>query len=204
MYKLIHTIVMKFCNKCKNSKEFNKFSKNRSNKDGLQDYCKKCTAVYSKEWVKNNPEKHLKAVLKWQKENPEKRKINQDKANKKRRLLNPEKCRLQNRISREKHRDKRNLQTSIWQKNNLEKGRIRRNRYNERKRTATPKWVTKEQKYMFVKAKMLAQKLTLETGIKYETDHIIPISGELISGLHVPWNIQVITSTYNKKKYNKI
>ncbi len=45
-----------------------------------------------------------------------------------------------------------------------------------------------------------ARRLTRETGIKYEVDHVIPLSK---GGPHLPWNLQVITAKQNREKYNK-
>jgi hypothetical protein len=47
-----------------------------------------------------------------------------------------------------------------------------------------------------------AQKLTRQTGILHEVDHIIPLLGRFVSGLHVENNLQIVTQTVNRKKSN--
>lgn len=50
----------------------------------------------------------------------------------------------------------------------------------------------------------LANRLTRETGIKHEVDHIFPLQGELCSGLHVSWNMRVILRSDNRSKSNRL
>jgi len=47
-----------------------------------------------------------------------------------------------------------------------------------------------------------ARRLTAETGIKHEVDHIIPSNHPLVCGLHVESNLQVITELENITKSN--
>jgi hypothetical protein len=47
-----------------------------------------------------------------------------------------------------------------------------------------------------------ARQLTIETGIKHEVDHIIPSNHELVCGLHVETNLQILTESENIKKSN--
>lgn len=47
-----------------------------------------------------------------------------------------------------------------------------------------------------------ARAKTTETGIPHEVDHIIPLKGRNICGLHVPWNLRVVTGEQNKRKRN--
>lgn len=46
-----------------------------------------------------------------------------------------------------------------------------------------------------------AKELTTETGIKHEVDHIIPLRGRNVSGLHIPINLQILTITENRQKF---
>lgn len=46
-----------------------------------------------------------------------------------------------------------------------------------------------------------ARRLTAETGVKHEVDHIVPIMGEKVCGLHVEANLQILTKTANTRKH---
>lgn len=54
----------KKCNKCNEFKPLAEFNRNKTRKDGLHTYCKKCNKEVSANYYKNNKEKHLKEVLK--------------------------------------------------------------------------------------------------------------------------------------------
>lgn len=64
---------------------------------------------------------------------------------------------------------------------------------------AMPEWVDSKELLVFFKK---ARALTRKTGVKYAVDHIVPLRGRNVCGLHVPWNLQVITWQENAKKLN--
>lgn len=76
--------------------------------------------------------------------------------------------------------------------------------YRRRHKNATPPWITAEQKMDIRKLYLAAQQLTATTGEKYVVDHIVPISSPEVCGLHVPWNLRVITQEENLRKSNKL
>jgi predicted SprT family Zn-dependent metalloprotease len=73
-------------------------------------------------------------------------------------------------------------------------------RYRASKRQATPAWLTKEQIEQIKNVYKLAKQLTEETGIPYEVDHIVPLAGGIVSGLHVPWNLRAIPKEINNRR----
>lgn len=73
-----------------------------------------------------------------------------------------------------------------------------------RHRKASPRWLTKEQKLAMRQLYLQAMELTNLTGERYVVDHIIPLISDEVCGLHVPWNLRVITQEENLRKSNKL
>jgi hypothetical protein len=69
-----------------------------------------------------------------------------------------------------------------------------------RHREAMPSWADK-QAIAAVYAEAI--RITAETGIPHEVDHIEPLLGQNASGLHVHYNLRVITRTENRRKGNR-
>jgi hypothetical protein len=69
---------------------------------------------------------------------------------------------------------------------------------------ATPPWLTDEQKKDIKNLYFECKIISDTTGVKHHIDHIIPLNNELVCGLHVPWNLQILTAKDNLIKSNII
>jgi hypothetical protein len=78
------------------------------------------------------------------------------------------------------------------------------NARRRRFRQATPKWLTAEDKLQIRMKYRLAIELSRRMGVLHVVDHVVPLQGEEVCGLHVPWNMEVITQDENLKKSNKL
>jgi hypothetical protein len=90
----------------------------------------------------------------------------------------------------------------IWRKNNL--GLVLADCANRRaaKIQRTPAWLTEFDKLKIKCLYQLAAMRNRESDRKWHVDHIIPLQGEFVSGLHVPDNLRVILAIDNLRKNN--
>jgi hypothetical protein len=136
-----------------------------------------------KVWYEKNKQRLIAKAIKWNQENPERRKEiktqwaenNKDKVNK----------------SRKQWKD--NNQAKIYTDNSIRRANIL---------NATPKWVDKNSLKDIESFYVCSQMFSMYTGQKYHVDHIIPLRGKKVSGLHVPDNLQVIPAKENLAKSN--
>ena len=84
-----------------------------------------------------------------------------------------------------------------YQRDNPAKSAALARRYQARRMNACPKWLTVEQKQEILNFYKRARVLGLVV------DHIVPLKGKLVSGLHVPWNLQLLTLSENSSKNNR-
>jgi hypothetical protein len=83
-----------------------------------------------------------------------------------------------------------------WTSKNTKKILARVRKYQASKINATPKWLDIEQ-FKQIEAMYI-------NCIKgYEVDHIVPLQGDQVCGLHVPWNLQYLPMSVNRRKGNK-
>ncbi len=156
--------------------------------------------LVGKEKIGRCPFCTYRSSRKWQKENGDYfRKYTAD---------NAEKIREQNNNWVSRNRDAERIRSRInagtWKANNPAKvkaGNMRRAGLCEK---ATPKWLTEDQWSEMNAAYKERDRLTKETGLKHHVDHIVPLQGKNVCGLHVPWNLQVIPATENLIKGNKL
>jgi hypothetical protein len=97
-------------------------------------------------------------------------------------------------------REYRNAWKAANQLQVLADNKVRRRKH----RVATPPWLTRRQKSEIRQLYQIAITMTKTTGEQYVVDHIVPLRGETVCGLHVPWNLRVITQEENLKKSNKL
>ena len=76
--------------------------------------------------------------------------------------------------------------------------------YRARKLNASPKWITKEMRIKMTNIYYYCKLTSIYTGKKHSVDHIIPLQGKNVCGLHVPWNLQITDSSYNMSKSNNV
>lgn len=104
-----------------------------------------------------------------------------------------------NHRNQEKHAEN----SRMWKHNNPGKANAATMRRIAAKKQATPPWLTKEQYKEIQNLYVEAARLKKETGIPYEVDHIEPLQGNDIRGLHVPWNLRIVHRSVNRRKNNK-
>ena len=86
---------------------------------------------------------------------------------------------------------------------NKEKDRLRKSAMTKRNRVAKPKWLSAEQmKEIHEIYKDMRTRNRVAGKIEYHVDHVVPLNGETVCGLHVPWNLEVVKAKDNIAKSN--
>ena len=124
--------------------------------------------------------------------------------------LHPNKFEIQKKYKNEngknwklKHPERVKKTKAIHAKLNSEQYAAKTAKRRAAKLQRTPCWLTSEGLWLIEEYYHLAQKRTELLGFPWHVDHIIPLQGRNVSGLHVPENLQVIPGIENIKKSNK-
>ena len=91
---------------------------------------------------------------------------------------------------------------SKHQKKYPERNNAKWAKYQANKKQAVPKWVDTAELSKIRSLYKTARKMTKLTGVRHEVDHVIPLRGKEVSGLHTLNNLQVIPNQDNLRKGN--
>jgi hypothetical protein len=96
--------------------------------------------------------------------------------------------------------DKKRAHGAKWVANHPDKNRAKTARRRAAETQATPPWVD----HAAIAAVYAEQQTYIDLGVEVHVDHIVPLRGENVCGLHVPWNLRVILAEDNLRKNNKL
>lgn len=201
---------MKECIRCRRFLPLEAYGKYSRKKDGLRADCKECLNSRAVERNSVRREEIRNRVNKWASQNRDKtrnyyhvgkesRREQRRKQSRLYREANPEKCKAQARKTYLKNRDRVLERTKNRPKHiNVYYTRM----YQLRRSRACPKWLSAEQrkeiKWYYEMARFMSESFL----VNFHVDHIVPLKGKTVCGLHVPWNLQILTATENCEKSN--
>ena len=115
---------------------------------------------------------------------------------------NPEKVKQDSKKRYEEKKSQIKLYVAKYKKSNPHKSNASKAKRKASKKQRTPKWLTKLDFERIKTQYKLAEILTKLHNEPWHVDHVIPLQGKLVSGLHVPSNLQVIRGSENCSKQN--
>lgn len=93
---------------------------------------------------------------------------------------------------------------NAWKEANKTQVRADTKARRRKHRSATPVWLSRRQKSEIRQMYQIAITMTQTTGEQYVVDHIYPLRSDVVCGLHVPWNLRVVTQSENLRKSNSL
>ena len=178
----------KQCSKCGQFKPLEDFHKNNNRLTGTVSSCKEC----SNKFYEENKEQIIERVTRYKEDNPEKVREtyeNYYEKNKQSYIDNATRWSSEN-------PEKRKEITKNYAERNQNHKNARTASYRARKKQAEPKWLTPAQKEEI-------KQIYINRPEGYHVDHDIPIGGENVCGLHVPWNLVYLPEYQNESKGNR-
>jgi hypothetical protein len=197
--------------------------------DQYRNVCKKCHNLSKKNWARANKEKKAESVHKYYAKkvgkhvddcrrvirtaeeniaiNKQKKKEYYQK-NREKVLLaakiyadnNKKERKEYHKQWRAKNKDYKAEQDRLWRQRNPAKINVYSNARRSRKLRAMPNWLTAIHHAQIQEMYDIAAALTTQKGTMHHVDHIHPLHGYGFSGLHVPWNLRVVTASENLSK----
>jgi hypothetical protein len=180
----------KVCKRCSVAKNLDLFHKDRKSLDQLNTICKSCKSLDDKKYRETH-QIELKAKKReyYLKVEKHKRKL--------RTLDKLKRLSLSNKIYRENNIERIKYNYKIWRLSNKATVNARNMRRYAAKLNQCPPWVNKEHLERIKQFYANCPK-------GYHVDHIIPLQGKEIRGLHVIWNLQYLPAIENIRKSNKV
>lgn len=147
--------------------------------------CAACKAEYHRAYRKANAERIAEKKRLWK-------------------LANPEHVKAKDRAYAVANPDKRAKARARWDATNPGATAAAKAANHSARKKRVPTWLSDDDKWMLTQAYALAALRTKIFGFPWHVDHIIPLNGKVVSGLHVPYNVQVIPAVENLRKSNKL
>lgn len=192
---------MKVCVACLKSKPLGEFYKRKDSPDGFRNDCKDCRKARSLQNFyanhKENCAKNMETYWKRKAKNPNLWKDIYAKTKDKNLTSSKEYYQA--------NKSKRIHAAVEWAKSNKGKANANKKAYKMSKQRACPQWIRDNKDLMWImqEAYDLAALRTKMFGFQWHVDHKVPLRGKTVSGLHVPWNLQVIPGSENCSKSNR-
>lgn len=165
------------------------------------------TRERSRQWYLENQDRHAENGRAWRQANPDKaqnladrHRLAQRVAAKKWRIENIERTAKRVAEWAAANKEQRRASAKKYRESNPGVSRAGCARYLARQKQAMPVWADPVEILAFYK---LAQEMQKLTGIPHHVDHVVPLRGKIVSGLHCPANLQVLTAADNCSKSNK-
>jgi len=179
----------KTCKKCGISKPFDQFTKVKNpakgDRNGLVSKCKPCRSAENNAYNQKRFSITQENNKRWYEENGERAKYRA-------------------KSWRESNKELHAANNKKWKTANKTKNAANASRYKAAKNKATPSWLGAIELAQIQEFYDVAACKTVQTGVLHHVDHIIPLNGEIARGLHVPWNLQILTAFENISKKNKL
>lgn len=183
---------MKTCTRCNTLKPLDAYARNRTRASGFRSMCKSCVAETRPSRAGSQASRDY-----WQKFYSERREeILESQRNNPARRTN---ARLRYATQRDEIIEKQR----VYRKSEHAKAlhaKVQRKR-NRRLKEATPSWLTPAHHEAIAYNYWHARDASRVTGEPYQVDHIVPLRGKNVCGLHVPWNLRVVPADVNQRKH---